>query len=347
MLASAAVLGDVAVHLSMLGGSFWSLRPTLGRALATAAWVALLASALAWGATRLSPFSTRSHLALASGELEDLYLTPLAEDPARALLTTRRANSTWTRDQASQAGDPYWVRRYGDPARPGLPERILLTSRSRGAHLLIPLAALDLERALAEPLAAADPSAAPRQPFLRRSLTQVYWSRSFAGVFLHLRFPERVLATQGPEAGEPQDFDLVIVRGNELCTTDFLLQPNGELYRAALADGRMPAGPRRSNPLTGDELVLLMRAEPGAEGVPLYSPVSLFEELRLCWDTQLGTVLDDRWRLADAAPYLTQPAAREVRARVAWNGSLHLAARFESADERRALQQALARFTDS
>jgi hypothetical protein len=332
----------------MQGGSFWSTRPTHGRALATAAWVAFLASALAWSATRLSPFSTRSHLALASGELEDLYLTPLAEDPARALLTTRRANSTWARDQASQAGDPYWVRRYGDPARPGLPERILLTSRSRGAHLLIPLAALDLERALAEPLGeGAGPSATPQQPCLRRSLAQVYWSRSFAGVFLHLRFPERVLATEGPEAGQPLDFDLVIVRENELCTTDFLLQPNGELYRAALADGLMPAGPRRRNPLTGDELVLLMRAEPGADGVPLYSPVSLFEELRLCWKAQLGTVVDDRWRLADAAPYATQPPAREVRARVAWNGSLHLAARFESADERRALQQALARFTDS
>ncbi len=338
----------------MQGDSFWSTRPTAQLALLTAAAVALLGAALAWSATRLSPFSTRSLLALDSGELEELYLTPLPEDPARALLTTRRQNSTWSRDQASQAGDPYWVRRYGDPARPGLPERILLTSRSRGAHLLIPLGALDLERALAEPLeegsepgAGTEEAATPPQPFLRRSLTHIYWSRSFAGVFLHLRFPERVLATEGPDAGQLLDFDLVIVRGNELYTTDFLLQPNGELYRAALADGLMPAGPLRRNPLTGDELVLLMRAEPGAEGVPLYSPVPLFEELRLCWEAQLGPVVDDRWRLEDAAPYALRPPSSGVRARVAWNGTLHLAARFESAEERRALEQALARFADS
>src|SRR6185503_15878798 len=84
------------------------------------------------------------------GGLEPLYLTRL--DEGRVLLTTRRENSTWSRDRASQGGDPYWVRRYTDPARPGLPKRILLTSRSRGAHLLIPLGALDLERALSEPV---------------------------------------------------------------------------------------------------------------------------------------------------------------------------------------------------
>lgn len=331
----------------MVAGSLWRSRPTASGALLTAAWVGLLAAALAWSATRLSPFSARSQLALASGEygeLDELYLTPLAQDPARVLLTTQRQNSTWARDQASQAGDPYWIRRYGDPARPGLPQRILLTSRSRGARLLIPLAALDLERALSEPLVEDPPPAAP---LLRRSLIHVYWSRSFAGVFLHLRFPERELATEGPEAGQPLDFDLVIVRGNQLCTTDFLLQPNGELYRAALADGLLPAGPLRRNPLTEDELVLLMRAEPGAPGVPLYSPVALLDELRLCWGTQLGTVLDDRWRPQDAAPFALRPPAPEVRARLAWDGALHLAARFESADERRALQQALARFTGS
>lgn len=329
----------------MVTRSFWSTRPTVGRALATAATVALAGAALAWGATRLSPYSTRSHLALASGELEDLYLTPLTEDPARALLTTQRANSTWARDQASQAGDPYWVRRYGDPARPGLPQRILLTSRSRGAHLLIPIAALDLERALAEPLEEAVDERG--RPLVRRSLTHLYWSRAFAGVFLHLRLPERELAADGPEAGEALDFDLVIVRGNELVTTDFLLQPNGELYRAALADGLLPAGPLRRNPLTGDELVLRVHAAPDREGVALFAPVSLFDELQLCWGTQLGVVVDDRWRPAEAAPYALRPPAREVRARVAWNGALHLAAHFEDGDERRALERSLARFTDS
>lgn len=337
----------------MQGVSFWSTRPTAKRALVTAAWVAVLGAALAIGATRLSPFSTRSHLALASGDLEDLYLTPLSEDPARVLLTTQRQNSTWTRDRTSQAGDPYWVRRYRDPARPGLPERILLTSRSRGAHLLIPIGALDLELALAEPQADGGQSASegeqavpPPGPLLRSSLVHLYSSRSFAGVYLHLRFPERPLATQGSEVGQPRDFDLVIVRGNELYTTDFLLQPNGELYRSALADGLMPAGPLRLNPLTG-ELVLMMDAEPGAEGTPLYSPVSLFQELRLCWQDQLGIVVDDRWHLEGAAAYALQPPTPEIRAQVARNGNLHLAAHLESRDERRALELALARFTDS
>jgi hypothetical protein len=328
----------------MASACFWSDRPTSRRALASALAVALAGALLAWSATRASPFSTRSHLDLAAGELENLFLTPLQEDPARVLLTTRRENSTWTRDQASQAGDPYWVRRYGDPGRPGLPQRILLTSRSRGAHLLIPIGALDLERALSEPT---DEAVDERgRPVVRRSLTHLYWGRSFAGVFLHLRLPERELVASGPDAGEPIDFDLVIVRGNELVTTDFLLQPNGELYRDALADGRMPSGPLRRNPLTGDELVLLMHSEPG-KNVSLYSPVALSEELRLCWGAQLGTILDDRWRVEEAEPFPLRAPAPELRAQVAWNGALHLAARLEGAEERRVLERTLGRFTDS
>jgi len=325
--------------------SFWSLRPSSRRALATTAWVTVAGTALAWSATQLSPFSTRSSLALASGEIEGLYLTQLAEDPARALFTTRRENSTWTRDQAAQAGDPYWVRRYGDPARPGLPERILLTSRSRGAHLLVPLGALELERALSEPRE--EDEALADRPRVRCSLTQLFWNRSFAGVFLHLRFPEREVVADGSATGEPRDFDLVIVRENELVTTDFLLQPNGEIYRAALADGRVPAGELRRNPLTGDELVLLVYQEPDAEGVPLFSPVSLLDELRLCWGAQLGTVLDDRWRIDRAPAYTLEPPSGELRARVRRNGALHLAARLEGRDERRALELALARFANS
>src|SRR6185503_10373581 len=147
------------------------------------------------------------------GGLEPLYLTRL--DEGRVLLTTRRENSTWSRDRASQGGDPYWVRRYTDPARPGLPQRFLLTSRSRGAHLLVPLGALDLERALsaprsdapseldgtpgggaspATPAEHASPaelaSPAEREPRVRVELKRVYWNRAFAGIFLHLRFPE-------------------------------------------------------------------------------------------------------------------------------------------------------------
>ena len=328
-----------------MAGSFWSIRPTARSALATVLGIALLGAALGSGADRLSPFATRSLLALESGDIEQLYLTPLPEDPERALLTTRRSNSTWARDQASQAGDPYWVRRYGDPARPGLPQRILLTSRSRGAHLLIPLGALDLERALAEPAEEGEGERAPGRPHVRSSLVQLYWSRSFAGVFLHLRFPEREV--KEGTAGELRDFDLVVVRGNELVTTDFLLQPNGKLYHAALAAGRLPAGPLRRNPLNGDELVLLVYPEPGASGVPLLSPVALTDELRLCWGKELATIVDDRWRPADAPAWELRPPSGEVRARVRRNGAMHLAARFEHADERRALEQALNRFAGS
>lgn len=326
----------------MQRSSFWLQRPTRRRAALWAFWIALTAPLLAWSATRLSPFSARSHLQLASGEIDELYLTSLPEDPARVLLTTRRENSTWTRDRSSQAGDPYWVRSYRDPARPGLPERLLLTSRSRGAHLLVPVGALDLERALAEPV---DPApVAEGSPRLRCSLTQLYWHRSFAGLYLHLRFPERVpLALPGEEL----DHDLVIVRGNELVTTDFLLQPNGELYRHALDDGRMPAGRLCRNAATGDELVLLVSEDRKRPGVPLYSPISLLDELRLCWGGELETILDDRWRLDSAPAWELHKPAREVRARVAWNGTLHLAARLESAEERRMLERALSRFAGS
>jgi hypothetical protein len=328
--------------------SFWSIRPTARNALVTALGTALVGAVLSLGDERLSPFETRSLLALESGDIEQLYLTPLPEDPERALLTTRRSNSTWARDQASQAGDPYWVRRYGDPARPGLPQRILLTSRSRGAHLLIPLGALDLEHALAEPLPEeGDGGRPPGRPFVRSSLTQLHWSRSFAGVFLHLRFPEREPSKEGKAVGEPRDFDLVVVRGNELVTTDFLLQPNGKLYHAALADGLLPAGPLRRNPLSGDELVLLVYPEPGAEGVPLLSPVSLTDELRLCWGKELATVVDDRWHVADAPAWELRPPSPEARVRVRRNGAMHLAARFEPVDERRTLEQALNRFAGS
>jgi hypothetical protein len=325
---------------------FWSVRPTAHGALVTTAWVALAGTGLAWVATALSPFSARSNLDLASGAIDEVYLTQLPEDPARALLTTQRSNSTWARDQASQAGDPYWVRRYDDPAHPGLPKRILLTSRSRGAHLLVPLGALDLEHALSEPLEErAD--GAPEPPAVRSRLTQVFWNRAFAGVFLHLRFPEREPPPNATKRDERRDFDLVIVRGNELLTTDFLLQPNGELYRAALARGQAPAGPLRRNPLTGDELVLLVYPEKDAASVPLYSPVSLFDELRLCWGAQIGTILDDRWRLERAPAFVVRPPSEQERASAVRNGALHLAARIEGHAERRSLELALARFAGS
>ena len=132
--------------------TFWTQRPSSAHAILFAVLAGVLGIALAFGTERVSPVVARANLRHEQSGLEPLYLTPLQEDPARVLLTSRRENSTWSRDQASQAGDPYWIRRYSDPARPGLPARILLTSRSRGAHLLVPLGALDLERALAEPV---------------------------------------------------------------------------------------------------------------------------------------------------------------------------------------------------
>jgi hypothetical protein len=319
--------------------SFWEGRPKSASAVRWAAVLALLAALVALGATRLSSLSARSHLPLAGGELDEYFLTPLSSDPARLLLTTRRENANWARDQSRQAGDSYWVRRYGDPARPGLMERILLTSRSRGAHLFVPLGALDLERALAAPL---EPDAVSEgTPRLRHELARVYWNRSFAGLFLHLRFPERA---PGAEPDEEIDQDLVIVRGNELLTTDFLLQPNAQLYRAALTAGRMPPGPLRRNPQCADEIVLLVSADPKRAGVPLFAPLSLFDELRLCWGAALPALVDDRWRPEEAPPYVLAPPSPELRARVRREGAVHLAARFEGGAEREALQTALMRF---
>lgn len=329
----------------MESATFWSRRPSGAQALFVTALVALVAGILSFGASRVTQFVVQSHLRVEQGGLEPLYLTPLQEDPARLLLTSRRENSTWTRDQASQGGDAYWVRRYSDPARAGLPARILLSSRSRGAHLLIPLGALDLERALAEPLETAKTDAqAPDAPWrLRSELKRVYWNRAFAGVFLHLRFPERVRTESGAKA-DALGFDLLLVQGNRLCTTDFLLQPNAELYRALLADGILPTGPFRSNPATGDEAVILLPEEAPAGGVPLFAPISLIDELGLCWGAQLPTIVDDRFGPASAPAYELRPPAAELRALVARNGALHLAARIEDEAERRALELALARF---
>ena len=252
------------------------------------------------------------------------------------------------RDRASQGGDPYWVRRYSDPARPGLPKRILLTSRSRGAHLLIPLGALDLERALsAPPRASADPAAAAaggEPPRLRCELKRVYWNRSFAGIFLQLRFPERPRVASGPKKGDPLGFDLVVVRGNELRTTDFLLQPDAELYRSLLTAGRRPTGELWRNPATGGEAVVLLCEDAPSTGLALFSPVSLFDELGLCWGGELATIVDDRWEETMAQPYALEPPGPELRARVLANGELELAARLEHSDERRVLADALARF---
>lgn len=345
-----AFFSDASEHVvgsSMGRATFWTQRPSSAQAIFFAALATVLGVALAIGTDRASPVVVRSNLQHEQSGLEPLYLTPLREDPARVLLTSRRENSTWARDQASQAGDPYWIRRYSDPARPGLAARILLTSRSRGAHLLVPLGALDLERALAEPVDLPPTTGAAKpgeERSVRAELKRVYLSRAFAGVFLHLRFPERRVAERGPDAGKALDFDLVVVRENELRTTDFLLQPNAELYRSLLADGRMPAGALRSNP-NARECVFLVPQESPTQAVPLYSPVSLFDELALCWGPQLATLLDDRWRPGFAPALELRPPSHEVRARVKRSGELQILARVDPEEERRALAAALARFS--
>lgn len=336
------------VRVGQRMSSFWSRRPTPRQALITLLVTGLAALSLAWLAEGLSTRSLRARLPLEGTGLDEFFLTQLGEDPARVLMTSRRENSTWTRDRGSMAGDAYWIRRYGDPARAGLPERILLTSRSRGAHLFVPLGALDLERALAE-RADAPPTApgAEEHPTVRAELAQLYLDRTFAGVYLHLRFPKRPERTEEPGRGEPIDFDLVVVRGNRLRTTDFLLQPDAKLFRSALTAGLQPTGEFRRNANTDDEAVMLLWDEPRTGAEALYLPLSLFDELGLCWGAQLGTIVDDRWRLAELPAFELRPPSAEVRARAAWGGSLHLAARFESADERAALQRALAGFGGS
>lgn len=331
-----------------MGLTFWSRRPSRSRALVTLACAVVAAGALALVAARVTPRAIRSQLALEGGGLDEFYLTEMSEDPARVVVTSKRENSTWKRGTSDQAGDPYWIRRYSDPARPGLPDRILLTSRSRGAHLLIPLGALDLERALTEPATPpAQEEPAQAEPGVRSELAQIYLNRSFAGVYLHLRFPKR--PPLGPDAAEDEtlSYDLLVVRGNRLRTTDFLLQPNGQLYRSALADGLMASGPFRRNESAGNELVALVWDDPERASASLYLPVSLFDELGLCWGGELPTVIDDRWRVEALPAYALHPPSPETRAEAAWNGALHLASRFESLEERGALARALQRFGGS
>jgi hypothetical protein len=297
----------------------------------------LAALAVTFAASRVSPTLARANLPLDESGLEGVFLTQLADDPGRVLYTTRRENSTWSRDMQTQAGNAFWIRRYGDPAHPGLPPRILIQSRSRGAHLFLPLGALDLERSLSWPTANDD--AATR---VRHQLVQMYVDREFAGVYLELRFPER----REDASGDPIDHDLVFVRGNRVRTTDCSLRPDGELYRAALVDGRQPAGDLRRNAGLGDEFAFLMPSAPDAPCTPMPISISMFDELSLMWGDELGTLLDDRWDAAALPAAEFAPPEPALRDTLAVGGSLHMAARVEDDAERVRLQRALKEFTD-
>jgi hypothetical protein len=322
--------------------SFWLHRPSPARALAVLAGVGLLTVVFSRLAGSWSPLEVRANLPLEELGMREVFLTSLAEDPARVLLTTRRENSTWTRDANDQRGDTYWIRRYGDPARPGLSERILLTSRSRGAHFLIPIGAVDLERALNEP------SSAPAEgtPSVRVSLAQVYLDRNFAGIFLELRFPERPLSVPENPMSDVVDFDLVAVRGNQVRTTDFLLQPNGRFYRDAIAAARLPLGPLARNEGTGDELVFALWEDARRECTPLFVPIPLFDELGLCWGANLPALTDDRWRVELLPAYPVRPVEHE-RALVTRAAALQVQARLDSLEEQHALILAAERLGDS
>ncbi len=322
--------------------SFWLRRPSPAAALRAVAACSVVAVVLAFLAARRSPLAARALLPFDDADLPSLYLTSIPEEPDRVLFTPNRAKSTLQRDRAEQAGSGWYRRRYGDPARPGLPERHLLTSRSRGAHLLVPIGALDLARALASPVA--EPRDGGPEPLpVASELVTVFEDRLYSGVFLDLRFPPRPV----DEEGVRREYDLVVVRENLVRTTDFLLQPNPRNYRSALVEGTLPRGPFRTRPGTTRELVFAFPEDPSHPCEPLWLPVSLFEELGLAWGEEVPTIVDDRWDLAAFATLPESPATPELRALLGRVGGMHLAARIESVPERERLAGMLEAFLGS
>jgi hypothetical protein len=292
------------------------------------ACAALAAGASAFAA-RVSPLAVRSILPMSSFDVRELYLSSLVDDPQRVLLTTRRANSTVRRGTADQAGNRYWAHRYVDPARPGIPPRWILSSRSRGGRLLVPAAALDLPEALFRGPASEDDDLA-----VRAALVQLYLDRLFQGLYLELRFPRRRETT----GGEPERFDLVVVRDDLVRTVDFVLQPNARYYRAAIALGRRPEGPLRRTPhADGDELVFALFEDPERAAHPLFLPVPLFEELALAWGDQVPTIVDDRWHPRDVPVFEASAPGAAERMRLARLAAVHLAARIDGEGERERL----------
>ncbi|MCI0585491.1 MAG: hypothetical protein L0323_01465 [Planctomycetes bacterium] len=322
--------------------SFWLRRPTSAAALRALAACSAAAVALAFLAARESPLAARALLPFDDVDLSSIYLTSIPDEPDRVLFTPNRRKSTLQRDRAAQAGSGYYVRRYGDPARPGLPERILLTSRSRGAHLFVPVGALDLAQALAAPLR--EPRDGGPEPLpVSSQLVTVFQDRLFSGVFLELRFPPRPV----DEKGVRREYDLVVVRENLVRTTDFLLQPNPRNYRAALVEGTMPAGLFRTRPGAPRELVFAFPEDASHPCEPLWLPVSLFEELGLAWGGEVPTIVDDRWNLEALPTFPESPATPELRARLGRAGGMHLATRLESEPERERLARTLEAFLGS
>ena len=300
---------------------WWLERPSARSALLSCAIAVALAIGAATLADRLSPLAARSALPLADADVRKVFLSSDASDPARVLATSRRRSTTLSRDRAALGGRRYWLRRYADPARPGVPARRLLSSRSRGARLYLPIAAVDLERVLSET------PAPPGALDVRSALVFLYEDRLFQGLFVELRFP---LREPDPET-EWRRFDLVAVRGSDVRTVDWVLHPYPRFYRDWIAEGRLPDPPpfaKQTN--AGRELDFAIYADLESAAAPLWLPISLYDELGLMWGDDLPRLGDDRWQPEQTALLAWQPADLERRVWVWQLLGVHLAARFES-----------------
>jgi hypothetical protein len=317
------------------GDPWWLRLPSARAALAATLLCTALGSGAAGIAAWWSPLAVRSLLPPVPGARE-LYLSTLVDDPGRVLLVSQRSQSTMRRGESAQVGARYWIHRYGDPERPGLPDRILLSSRSRGARLLVPAGALDLESALAAAPASGPGGKRARggAPRVRSALVHVYVDRLFAGAYLELRFPNRERDAQG----DPRRFDLVAIRDNRVRCADFVLTPNPRYYHEALIEGRAPQGAFVGNELPGGpELLLAVYQDPSRPPDPLQAPISIFDELGLAWGDVVPTLVDDRWQIEALPRFATAPARAERREAAARLVALDLAARLESDAERERL----------
>jgi hypothetical protein len=312
---------------------WWLRRPSARSALGTTLLCALLAAAGAWIAARQSPLVVRNFLPSPAPGVREVFLSTLIDDPARVAFTAQRSSTTVDRSRDALAGNRYWIHRYGDPARPEVPDRILLTSRSRGARLFVPVGALDLESALAAPVGL-EPALKGGGGNVPSGLVHVYVDRLFAGTYLELRWPDREV----DEKGEPRRFDVVAIRGNRVRTVDFVLTPNPRYYRDALIEGGMPHGELKASDLPGGpELVFAFYEDLARPAESLRVPISLFDELGLAWGDGVPTLVDDRWQVEELPRYVTRPPDPAVRETAARMVALHLAARIEDRPERERL----------
>ena len=311
---------------------WWLKRPTLVATLVRILAYSLVGVGLILLTSYASPLASRSTLPLETAGAREIFLSTTADDPERVLLTRQRAATTVQRDSTALGGSRYWIHRYADPERPGIPERRLLSSRSRGARLLVPVAAVDLPTVLS----AWKSDAGSGTPWIDVDLIYLYEDRLFQGLFVELRFPKR---TKGDD-GEWVRFDLVAVRDNRVRTVDWVLQPFPRFYREGISLGQRPVDPSGGVDLpAGRELFLAIYGASSRSIETLAAPVSLFDELGLAWGSDAITILDDRWD-PDSVPGF-EPAAPPAER---WNRAmellaLHLAARIEDGHERENLRR--------